>query len=353
MLTRMRIVNFQKHKDLRLEFDTINVITGATDSGKTSVLRALLWALTNNAAGANVHNYGADNCRVEVEVDGHHIVRDWDKTTNAYIMDGREFLAFRTTVPKPIAELLNISGINIQERRDLPFMVYYTASDCANQFSEMLELNEIDDVIRNANKAVKAKDGEVSKYKSLIKDTEKALRNKSDLNTALAELNDIHKKRKEYINTSNSLKRLKDVLERYNRTAETVTKYKQVPAATDALRALDELCTEYSRSVSSLDKLKCIIAERTEVLHDGSKYADVDAALDELSRVQLLCDAMNAAEVKLSGLKDTLVTYTDAKRSVLAWGDRCTQLTLEYNTAMPEICPLCGAEQRNGCVHDA
>ena len=55
MLTRMRIVNIQKHKDLELLLDKINVIVGATDSGKTSVLRALTWALTNDDAGENLN----------------------------------------------------------------------------------------------------------------------------------------------------------------------------------------------------------------------------------------------------------------------------------------------------------
>jgi exonuclease SbcC len=349
----MRLVNFQKHKDLQLELDTINVITGATDSGKTSVLRALLWALTNNAAGANVCNYEANNCRVELDVDDHTIVRDWDKTTKAYILDGREFLAFRTTVHKPIAELLHISDINIQERRDPPFMVYYTASDCANQFSEMLELTEIDGVIRNSNKAVKGKDADVSKIKSSIKDTERALRRKSDLDKALEELNDIHKRRKEYIATSDNLKRLRGVLERYTEAEAVLAKYKAVPEAVQALQLLYDSYNKYTESTNKLNSMKQLMADRTHALREVRKYSTVNDALNALSKLSDLGESVKSENAKLKMLQGLLATYKEATHKVSVWDERCTQLTMEYNIAMPEVCPLCGSTQNcKGGYHE-
>ena len=176
MLTRMRIVNIQKHKDLELLLDKINVIVGATDSGKTSVLRALTWALTNDDAGENlINNQGAKSCCVEIDADCNVIKRSWSKSKNAYSLDDKEFTTFRTSVPSPIAELLRLDTINIQRRRDLPFMVYFKASDCANQFSEMMDLSEIDNIITNSNKSVKVHSDDVEQLKTKKAEIDKEL----------------------------------------------------------------------------------------------------------------------------------------------------------------------------------
>ena len=46
MIHQVHFKNTQKHKDLTLNFiEGLNVITGSTDSGKTSLLRGLLFAL--------------------------------------------------------------------------------------------------------------------------------------------------------------------------------------------------------------------------------------------------------------------------------------------------------------------
>ena len=197
MLTRMRIVNIQKHKDLELLLDKINVIVGTTDSGKTSVLRALTWALTNDDAGENlINNQGAKSCCVEIDADGNVIKRSWSKGKNAYSLDDKEFTTFRTSVPSPIADLLRLDTINIQRRRDLPFMVYFKASDCANQFSEMMDLSEIDNIITNSNKSVKVHSDVVDQLKADKAEIDKSLTKYEQLDEAIEAFNALNKLRK-------------------------------------------------------------------------------------------------------------------------------------------------------------
>ena len=52
MLSKITLKNIQAHEDLTLEFGQgLNVIHGSTDSGKTAVLRGLLWAALNDGNG--------------------------------------------------------------------------------------------------------------------------------------------------------------------------------------------------------------------------------------------------------------------------------------------------------------
>jgi exonuclease SbcC len=48
-IQKLKIKNFQSHHDTEIEFGPgINVITGTSDAGKTSILRAIMFVLYNN-----------------------------------------------------------------------------------------------------------------------------------------------------------------------------------------------------------------------------------------------------------------------------------------------------------------
>lgn len=44
---KLRIQNFQAHKDTTIEFDRITTIVGPSDTGKSAVLRAFKWVEKN------------------------------------------------------------------------------------------------------------------------------------------------------------------------------------------------------------------------------------------------------------------------------------------------------------------
>lgn len=48
---KLRIQNFQAHKDTTIEFDRIATIVGPSDIGKSAVLRALKWVAKNEPKG--------------------------------------------------------------------------------------------------------------------------------------------------------------------------------------------------------------------------------------------------------------------------------------------------------------
>lgn len=50
---KLRIQNFQAHKDTTIEFDCITTIVGPSDIGKSAVLRALKWVAKNEPKGTS------------------------------------------------------------------------------------------------------------------------------------------------------------------------------------------------------------------------------------------------------------------------------------------------------------
>ena len=160
MISQIKLTNIEKHKDLTLNLETINVIYGSTESGKTSVFRGLQWALFNDGTTDTLCNNKVKpkRCAISVTAEGHTIARESSPSDNVYVLDTKEYRAFRTNVPAPISALLNLTPVSVQSRRDMPFMVYYTASTNAEFFSNMFEVSEIQTAIKNVNATVKDKE---------------------------------------------------------------------------------------------------------------------------------------------------------------------------------------------------
>ena len=146
MLEKLIIRNFQKHKKLTIEFDKeITTIIGATDSGKSAVIRALRWVLTNKPQGNAFIRDGASYVSVTLLVDGHSIERRKGKGVNYYKLDGKEFHAFKFDVPPEITDVLNLSLINFQQQHDAPFWFSETAGEVNRQLNRIVNLHTIDD----------------------------------------------------------------------------------------------------------------------------------------------------------------------------------------------------------------
>ena len=160
MISQIKLTNIEKHKDLTLNLEAINVIYGSTESGKTSVFRGLQWGLFNDGTTDTLCNNTVKpkKCAISVTAEGHTIAREWSPSDNVYALDTKEYRSFRNGVPTPISTLLNLTPVSVQSRRDMPFMVYYTASTNAEFFSNMFEVGEIQTTIKNVNTAVKDKE---------------------------------------------------------------------------------------------------------------------------------------------------------------------------------------------------
>lgn len=151
---RVTIRNFQSHKDTILELSpTVNSLEGVSDSGKSAVLRAMLWCLTNKPDGVTfASNWAKDKkgkLKDEVSVSIDNITRSRNTTVNGYakFVTGKDPLtyeALKGTVPPDIENAINIGSVNIQRQMDPPFLLSSTPGDAARYVNELIGLEEID-----------------------------------------------------------------------------------------------------------------------------------------------------------------------------------------------------------------
>ena len=156
MIQKLHILNFQSHRDTALEFHPgVNVIVGASDSGKTAILRALRWLIWNRPNGEDFRSDWGGDTEVHLTVDDVEIRRVKAKENGYAIQqpDGRwkVLLAFGTKVPEDIQKALNIDDTNLQKQFDSPFLISSSPGEVAGYFNGIAHLERIDSSVSYVN----------------------------------------------------------------------------------------------------------------------------------------------------------------------------------------------------------
>lgn len=169
-LYSLSIENFQSHEKTRMQLHPrINALVGDSDCGKSAVMRAILWCITNSPQGlAHVSNWAKNKkgdikgrCLVQVDAQGGVVTRIREPEYNGYHLDpvddispvecSRDFEALRTDVPAEIAEALNIGPVNIQRQLDPPFLISATPGEAARYINGLVDLQVIDEALSIVN----------------------------------------------------------------------------------------------------------------------------------------------------------------------------------------------------------
>jgi DNA repair protein SbcC/Rad50 len=155
MLSKISIKNFQSHKSTEIEFsDGLNLITGTSDSGKSSVLRAFLWVALNRPTGDSVKNWycGKEDVVVSIEIDNHIITKRRSNGKITYKIDDQApFEAVKTDVPQEVLDILNLSDFNFQTQHQPYFLLNDSPGEIARKLNELVGLDIIDRIFKNLN----------------------------------------------------------------------------------------------------------------------------------------------------------------------------------------------------------
>ena len=152
MIDSIELKNFQAHSSTKLEFHKgVNIIVGRSDQGKSSIIRALRWVVTNRPTGIAFRKQGTDMVSVTLSVDGTKISRDKSDKVNRYVFKGEEYKALRSDVPTVVSDVLNFGIANIQTQHEQYFLLQSSPGDAAKTINTIANLQIIGDTIRNAN----------------------------------------------------------------------------------------------------------------------------------------------------------------------------------------------------------
>ena len=388
MIESLKIKNIQSHKDSELKFsDGVNAIVGTSNNGKSAVLRALIWAITNRPLGVDIlcSDWALDKkgnqispMEVEVEKNGHVLVRYKSKSKNQYLLDDEELNAIGTDVPPEARKFFSLSDTNIQKQQDKPFLVSESSSDVAKYFNSMMDLNVIDNIL----KKTEAKKREIRTNKINCENTLKTLNDEFDklswVDNAESYLEKIEKleskqsKKKSVINelesSMNEHEKMIDLKNSLNvkKAGKYISKLNdceiEIKENTSIFDGLNEQISEWEENQNINEKLEKI-KKANKVISALKKYDsqikdnEVEAIRYSLSviaenkKFKLTSDLCKKAKKIISELKGIEVNDDEEKQlkeSIISYEENkneiaeCKKEIKKNQSLLPDVCPTCG-----------
>jgi len=276
-LERMRVRNFQRHEDFRVVFDErVTTFVGTSDAGKSSILRALKWTMTNRPSGSAFVRHDTKEASAVLWLDGHRLSRRKGKGVNKLVLDGMELEAFGTELPEPVRLLCNVDRANFQGQHDPPFWLSLTAGQASKELNAVVNLDEIDRTLAAVLRVEKRAKTEVELCEKREKEAERDCEMLRWVTEMEVEWQKLEKEQKRFDCAEGKLERCKELLgevKRFRRHVEM-----EVPNTEE----LDVLIVELEEVEDELRKAENMMEEISR-LDCGE---EIEAEIDDL-RAQL------------------------------------------------------------------
>ena len=329
MIKNLKIVNFQSHEDSSLEFsDGVNIFTGNSDCGKSSIMRAIIWALTNTPHGDSFVRNDIRNEKGKIKgicsvtIDG--IKRVKSDTDNCYLYDGEKFEALRGEVPAQISKAFGIGGVSIQKQLDSPFMLGNTNGENAKYINELVNLESIDLALSWAGTRNRSLNSELKFTNNELENIR--LCNEDELKFVDSELNRLE-------TIDDKINELQTKLSVDTRELEYQSKIAMIDTS-----ELEQLIYTYEKTENEISRLENLGSTLFNML---SSFANCpqNIELPDMSDLEAIESAVDILNNKIVWLLKSLTEYKSLNENL-------DKLKNESNNLHREIkgqcCPCCG-----------
>jgi exonuclease SbcC len=344
MIKRIRLNNFQSHENSELVFSPgVNVIIGQSDSGKTAIIRALRWLVWNRPLGDAYISHWANQCAVEIEIDGHVVKRTKErKSNNRYYLDDKLFNAVGGDIPDEIMKLLNLHEINLQQQLDRPFLLDSSPGEVAQHFNKIAHLDVIDTSIKKVIQWTRKIQQDLTNKEFEIERLENELHEFDSLPLLEERVNALEAKQTEVETSRFQVNRLNEIIEKLDTLEYEMASCAKIVIVEKKIDNILSNITNKNKIEEDILALKKIITKVCEVekqINDLVELISVESKVDNLLELFV-------KQNKTREMKKNLVSLINNIASINASIQTQQQLLLEkeklFSKEMPNICPLCG-----------
>ncbi|MHA2265297.1 MAG: AAA family ATPase [Candidatus Thorarchaeota archaeon] len=302
MIKTVEIKNFQAHRASSFNFSPgVNVIKGPSHQGKTAVIRAIKWALTNRPAVTSLKSWFSspkEEIKVAIEFDDGYIIRRKDKEFNGYVLPEEKFDAIGSSVPDEVNAIAKMPDINVQSQHDPYFMIQEGPQNAARKLNEIVGLTIIDEVLANSVRAVQERRKRVAEVEVQIKGYQQEIESYGYLD---------------------KLSILMKQIEDNKKILVSVTSRK------DALRPLVENIRQYENRHKQLKQQLTVVPKYNQLMSIAEELRQVKG---KRYRIKQVCELLSTNKLLLQHVEDGLVPLEDIER-LLAINDKFDKIQSE------------------------
>ena len=357
-IASVKIENFANHKDTFVIFEKgVNVVTGTSDSGKTSLIRAIMFVLDNTYSGSFVNNSpGVKHAKVTIEFkDGRSISRiKGDKVNRVEFKNPGEenptvFSNFSTKYPESVKKFLGDLPVD-EENKALYyahqskklFLIDQNEGTIPKTLSSLLNIDDLEESSRFLGSEIRILESEFKskskEYENLQTEIEKKYKHLDD-NLEVADL--VKKLISEASDYEKDVKELNDYILKYNDLKKKNKDYKQIiedcdkliDSLSDSLNDLTSLgdkfvdLGEFIKSFKKNDKQSSDIKKEIKV---AEKICNEDFA-KQLSDIETLEDDLDNLTSYISKFKKFSNHADKIKKEIKIKDDQILSLQKEYD----------------------
>lgn len=340
-ITKVVIKNFQSHTDTIVEFEKgLNVISGESNMGKTSIMRAIVWCLYNDPKGNAFITTGQGECSVFLYFSNGGMLERTRTKANAgsYAVtkpDGsiNQYSGFGNDIPIEVINLHQMPEIylakdfkcrlNIQSQLDRPFLVLESSPVKAAAIGRLIGTQNIDVAIKSVNsdllgygkdiksfnKRIEENNIELEKYNDLeqiglyIKTVEEMLELKDTVRKkleVLCELDDLYTDySEEKIAIKNELSKIPNY-DIYSKDAELGF---ELQSGIETLLHLD---SEFVRNESSIEITKGILSTLIPDKISKKLIKNIESILEEIEYANDLLNEKDLLAIRINNTKNII-----------------------------------------------
>ena len=346
MIKSLEIKNIQSHKNSRLEFSPgINALVGTSNNGKSAVLRALLWCITNRPLGTEIllsnwayDSKGKQNDEMSVTVEKSEgvLTRRKFKSENEYVLNGETMETVGTDVPEDVKKFFALSETNIQKQQDTPFLLSQSSGKTAEYFNKIVRLDIIDRVLSNAESTRR-------KMKNQVESSEQEERKLSE---DLGKYNWLESAEK----LIERCKVISEICENLSGERDELKNSVQKFEELDKKKFLDFFKTKkLIKEISEIDEERENLAEQIETLSESidqfnslSKKSARDFS-KEKKAIEYI-ENMDFDRSEIDKLEEDIEKIELSENRIKG----CIENIKGLKKQLPDICPFCGAKMIDG-----
>ena len=333
MITGMSIKDFQRIRSLYLEVGPgVTCLVGPTDSGKSSALRAIVWAITNRPAGDEMIRWAQARSRVEVTLDGHTILRIRGAKKNVYLLDKKRYVAFGMEPPEDVTRAAAMDAVNFQTQLDRHFWFSETPGKVSKELNRIIDLSVIDLSLANAAKETRdaALRLEVAKERSReANGTSSRLKWVPGMVEAFGALGVIRREEGE-------------ARSRAVRISELMLRVTVQDAVAVGHVRLHKRLSRLAEDAGTVKQMRERLSLLTKLLAGINEAGEVSAKTPDTRRIDCLFDVVKESRAEIEALEEIIRVTAEQENVRCRNESSITTLLASIQEGTRGMCPVCG-----------